>query len=182
MVVDDLEFGEILVRKNALCKVGRFSVANSGRLQMTVPAKTPNFMLKRIIEVNRQQIREKLPKIKPELQRSRDQRVKMLKKKAKAFLPYRLAYLAKVHGYKYSAVSLGHQETRWGSCSSNGRIALNYGLMKLPEELRDYVILHELAHLKYPNHSAEFWQEVEKHDPEYAKHRAELKKYQPGII
>ena len=58
---------------------------------------------------------------------------------------------------------------------------LNIGLMKLPEPLRDYVILHELAHLNHPNHSAAFWREVASHDPLYKIHRKKLQMFQPGV-
>ena len=102
-------------------------------------------------------------------------------KKARDYLPYRLEFWATKYGYKYSGVRLSHANTRWGSRSSSGTISLNIGLMKVPEPLRDYVILHELAHINHMDHSAEFWAEVESHDPSYRRHRKLLKQYSPGV-
>lgn len=181
MIIDDPEFGEIIVRKNALSRGVRFSVSTSGRLQMSVPKYTRDFLLRRFLESNREMIREKLPLKDPALQRARDAKKKLLTKKAKEYLPYRLEYFAKLYGYNYGRVRFSHASTRWGSCSSNGTISLNIGLMQVPEALRDYVLLHELAHLNHMDHSAEFWREVEEHDPQYKRHRKILKNYSPGV-
>ena len=74
----------------------------------------------------------------------------------------RLAYLAKRHGFTYNRVTIRNQKTRWGSCSVKNNISLNMNLAKLPEELADYVILHELVHTGVKNHSPLFWKEVDK--------------------
>ncbi|MBO7664777.1 M48 family metallopeptidase, partial [Candidatus Saccharibacteria bacterium] len=153
MILEDSEFGEVIVRKSPLARSIRFSVSTSGRLQMSVPAHTSNFLVKRFLNLNRKTIREKLPLKDPKTQRARDYQKKALMKKAKELLPYRLEYFANLYGYKYDRCRLSHANTRWGSCSSNGTISLNIGLMKLPEKLRDYVILHELAHLNHMDHS-----------------------------
>ena len=79
---------------------------------------------------------------------------------AKLELPSRCADLAQAHGLAVSRVTIRNQRTRWGSCSSRGAIALNWRLVQMPAEVSDYVILHELMHLKQPNHSRRFWKEV----------------------
>lgn len=180
MIIEDAEFGEVVVRRNALCRRGKFSVATSGRLQLTVPVRTSNRRVRDLIEECREQIRSELPLRNPDQQRARDEQNRLLRKKARDFLPYRLAYLAKLHGYEYTKVKLAHQGTRWGSCTTGGVISLNIELMRLPEELRDHVLLHELAHLKHPNHSAEFWGELAAHDPKWREHRERLKRYVVG--
>ena len=76
---------------------------------------------------------------------------------------------------------MSHANTRWGSRSSSGTISLNIGLMNLPQELSDYVILHELAHINHMDHSEKFWAEVAEHDPKYKQHRKALKGYSPGV-
>ena len=181
MIINDPEFGEIIVRKNALSRGVKFSVSTSGRLQMSVPKYTRDFLLRRFLETNRELIREKLPLKDPSLQRARDAKKKLLTKKAKAYLPYRLEYFAKRYGYHYERIRFSHANTRWGSCSSNGTISLNIGLMQVPEPLRDYVLLHELAHLNHMDHSPAFWSEVAQHDPNYKLHRKKLKSFSPGV-
>jgi len=148
---------------------------------MSVPAYTSLFLAKRFLNRNREMIREKLPLKDPNEQRARDYHKKILMKKAKEYLPYRLEYFAKLYGYSYDKCRLTHANTRWGSCSSNKTISLNIGLMKVPEILRDYVILHELAHLNHMDHSKAFWAEVEKHDKNYRAHEKKLKMFSPGV-
>ena len=110
-----------------------------------------------------------------------DAKKKILMKKAKDYLPYRLEYYAKLYGYNYDKCRLSHAATRWGSCSSTRTISLNIGLMQIPEPLRDYVIIHELAHLNHMDHSEAFWREVGSHDPRYKEHRKKLKMFSPGV-
>ena len=181
MIVKDKEFGEVIVRKSPLSRNIKFSISTSGRLSMSVPTYTSNFLAKRFLETNRKMIREKLPLRNPSEQRARDYQKKILTKKAKEYLPYRLEYFAKLYGYNYGKCRLSHANTRWGSCSSNKTISLNIGLMKVPEVLRDYVILHELAHLNHMDHSKEFWAEVATHDKNYKIHEKKLKHFSPGL-
>ena len=177
----DKEFGEIIVRRNAWSRGVKFTVSTSGRLSMSVPKRTPDFLVKRYLNSNREIIRKKLPINDPATQRARDYQKKVLMKKAKEYLPYRLEYYAKLYGYKYEKCRLTHANTRWGSCSSNKTISLNIGLMKLPEPLRDYVILHELAHLNHMDHSKAFWEEVGRHDKNYKNHNKKIKLFSPGV-
>lgn len=181
MIIKDPEFGEVVIRKSPLAKNIRFSVSTSGRLQMSVPEYTSNFLAKRFLNTSRKNIRENLPIKNPETQRARDYQKKVLMKKAKEYLPYRLEYFAKLYGYKYDKCRLSHANTRWGSCSSNKTISLNIGLMNVPEPLRDYVIIHELSHLNHMDHSKAFWAEVALHDKNYKLHEKKLKTFNPGV-
>ncbi len=181
MILEDSEFGEVIVRKNPLSKGIKFSIATNGRLQMSVPQYSSNFLIRRFLDRNRALIRRELPLNDPATQRARDAKVKILQKQAKEYLPYRLEFWAKKFGYNYEKCRLSHANTRWGSCSSNGTISLNIGLMQTPEELRDYVIIHELAHLNHMDHSEDFWREVENHDPYYREHRKKLKTLTPAV-
>jgi predicted metal-dependent hydrolase len=79
---------------------------------------------------------------------------------AKAELPARVMELAVQFGLSVKRVSVRDQRSRWGSCSTRGNIALNYRLMQTPEFVRDYVIVHELMHLREMNHSQRFWKLV----------------------
>lgn len=178
MIYSDPDFGDISVRFHQSTEI-KFSILPSGRLKMSVPKYTTNFLVKVFLNANRQKILAQLPIRDPATQRARDLKQKLLRKQAKKYLPYRLDYFAKLHGYKYQKLRFSHAKTRWGSCSSGGTISLNIALMDLPKHLRDYVIIHELAHLSHLNHSSAFWQEVALHDPDYQTHRQELKNYSP---
>ena len=88
--------------------------------------------------------------------------VKIDKATAKKKLVKRLNELSEQHGLPYNRVFIRNQKTRWGSCSGKDNISLNCKLANLPEELIDYIILHELVHTRVKNHSKKFWQELNK--------------------
>jgi len=103
--------------------------------------------------------------------------VERLRAQAKAALPPRLAELAALHGFKYNQVRIKHNSSNWGSCSELGNINLNLNLMRLPEHLRDYIMLHELCHLRYLNHGPEFHALLESVCPGHRALARELKAY-----
>jgi predicted metal-dependent hydrolase len=80
------------------------------------------------------------------------------RKEAKGHLPLRVETLAAKHNFTYKNVAIKNSKTRWGSCSFDNNINLSLHLMRLPDYLVDYVILHELVHTKIKNHSSDFWQ------------------------
>jgi predicted metal-dependent hydrolase len=83
-------------------------------------------------------------------------------------------------GIPYRRLSIRGQKNRWGSCSRNGTVSLNWKLMFLPEPIIDYVIVHELAHIREMNHSAKFWDIVQNFCPDYKRYRRYLKTYPNG--
>lgn len=90
-------------------------------------------------------------------------------------LEERLLLFASVMGVSYGRVSIRDQRTRWGSCSGKGNLNFNWKLSLVPDEILDYVVVHELAHRIEMNHSANFWREVEKILPDYRERRMWLK-------
>jgi len=92
---------------------------------------------------------------------------KHLRKLAGQELPPRVMELATLHGMSVSRISVRNQRSRWGSCSRRGTISLNWRLIQSPDFVRDYIILHELAHRRQMNHSEKFWQEVARLCPDY---------------
>jgi predicted metal-dependent hydrolase len=87
---------------------------------------------------------------------------RILRNEAREYLPGRVAKLSEMHGYRISGLKIRKMKTRWGSCTSRKSINLNSWLMMVPEPLRDYVILHELAHTRFPNHGSQFWKELDR--------------------
>jgi predicted metal-dependent hydrolase len=90
-------------------------------------------------------------------------------------LRFRCKALAQRHGFAPKRISTRWTTSRWGSCSGNGNISLSRGLILAPREIQDYIILHELCHLKQPDHSMAFYAILEKLDPDYREHQAWLK-------
>jgi predicted metal-dependent hydrolase len=92
---------------------------------------------------------------------------KHLRELATRELSLRVAELASRHGFTVNRLMVRNQRTRWGSCSRRGTVSLNWRLIQTPDFVRDYIALHELAHLRHMNHSRRFWQEVERLCPDY---------------
>ena len=83
---------------------------------------------------------------------------------------------------QYGRITIRNQKTRWGSCSSKGNLNFNCLLMLAPDEVVDYVVIHELCHLIEMNHSKAFWKQVEQMMPDYKKHRKWLKDHGNEIM
>lgn len=94
----------------------------------------------------------------------------------------RLASIAREHGYSYNRVSIRNQKTRWGSCSGRNNISLNMKLTLLPDELRDFIILHELVHTRVKNHGKDFWAELTKAEPRTRELVRQVKQHSPRIL
>lgn len=228
-VIQDDEFGEVVVRSHKNSTRISLRVGPDGRLRVSTPSRTPLMIVKMTLKTSRADIRELMNEHNSQRAYTHDQPIgkshnlvigqsqkdttvkttgtkifaniatderiasasvqqsirkavqKALRKEAKSYLPRRLAFLAETHGFHYETVRISHASSRWGSCSSSGTISLNISLMQLPFELLDYVLIHELCHTREMNHSKLFWDEVAAIDPEFKKHRQNLKQYTPSI-
>lgn len=119
-----------------------------------------------------------------EIDVEREKSKAFLKSAAKIFLPYaekRTREIADFLGYEYKSVRVGYAKTRWGSCGGDNSIIYSVYLGLLPQELIDYVILHELAHTKVKNHGRDFWLLVCNAMPDAKEKREKLKKYSPYL-
>jgi predicted metal-dependent hydrolase len=103
------------------------------------------------------------------------------RREAKTWLPTRLAELAAPLGVSPSRIAIRGQRSRWGSCSTRGTISLNWRLMLVPRTLADYVLVHELCHLRHMNHSPRFWEMVASIVPDYGQRRVRLHAAQAGL-
>lgn len=103
-----------------------------------------------------------------------------LRYKDKAFIlvSERVGHFNQFYNFDFKRISIRNQKTRWGSCSTSGTLSFNFKILFLPPQQRDYIIVHELCHLKEFNHSSAFWALVEKTIPEYKILRRQLKNRQ----
>jgi predicted metal-dependent hydrolase len=85
-------------------------------------------------------------------------------------------------GVSYRRIRIGAQRTLWGSCSGRGTLSFNWRLVLAPPDVVDYVIVHELCHLRVPNHSRSFWALLERHRPHWRRQRAWLREYGPELL
>ena len=186
-IVEHPIIGRVELRKTVRNKNIRLSVKSSDKILITLPYFTRyqtalKFMESRITWIIQAQQRasekEKTREQNRVIDRSDKASIETLRKKAREYLPIRLDYFADKHKFRYNRLFLKNNRSNWGSCSAKGNINLNISLVLLPEELSDYVILHELCHLKYPNHGREFHTLLnslcEGREKEYAK---KLKEY-----
>ena len=97
--------------------------------------------------------------------------------KLRPVLMHRVALYAACMGVTYGKITIRNQKTRWGSCSAAGNLNFNWRLALLPEDLMNYVIVHELAHRLEMNHSARFWTQVENILPDWRERRRRLREY-----
>jgi hypothetical protein len=108
-------------------------------------------------------------------QQARELLIHWLKTRAREAFAERLHTMSADTGMQWNRLTIRGQRTRWGSCSANCNISLNYKLLFLPEQLVDHVLLHELVHTRELNHSDRFWALMQRYDPECMAHRKELK-------
>jgi predicted metal-dependent hydrolase len=144
-----------------------------GRVRVTIPRggsrrEADAFAQRHLAWIARQRRRLAAPAI------GADDR-KALHARARAELPARLRELAGAHGLHVARVSIRNQRTRWGSCGRDGHITLNWRLVLMPEHVRDYVLIHELMHLRRMDHSPEYWRLVAAACPGYPDARAWLR-------
>jgi predicted metal-dependent hydrolase len=121
-----------------------------------------------------ERVNHELPKIQDFIKKTL---VDVMRWEAKIYLPKRIKELADKHGFKYQDISIKNTKTRWGSCSSANNINLNLHLMRVPEHLIDYVLLHELAHTVVKNHGEKFWLLLEHCYPNARKADKEMNDY-----
>ena len=96
-----------------------------------------------------------------------DEEIRKLADEAVQDIPERVRHFAPLVGVRYGRITIRHQKTRWGSCSAKKNLNFNCLLMLTPPEVRDYVVVHELCHIREMNHSARFWAQVERVLPHY---------------
>ena len=150
-----------------------------GRVILRAPMRLKDRDAEKIISEHEKWIKDKLEKYKNTKTPGEDlseEEIGKLRKLAKAYFKDKTEYYSKIMSLKYSRITITGAKTRFGSCSSKGNISFSYRLMLYPEAAREYVVVHELAHLLEMNHSKRFYAIIEKYLPDYKNRKLLLKK------
>ena len=173
-----------LIRSNR--KTLALQIQEPGVLLVRAPARMPAADIRRFVLEKREWVTKHLAMAetreaeKQTVQRLTWPQLHILADQALEVLPPRVRYWADRLGVRYGRITVRNQRTRWGSCSSRGNLNFNCLLMLCPEEVADYVIVHELCHRKEMNHSPRFWALVESQLPDWQERRAWLKRNGPA--
>ncbi|MGE5244957.1 MAG: M48 family metallopeptidase [Betaproteobacteria bacterium] len=158
-------------------------VRPDGTVRVTIPRGGSKREARAFAEEQRAWIDRQLRRLARERERARGfdraeplERILEWRARASRELPIRLLELAARHGLAVARVSVRNQRSRWGSCSRGGHICLNWRLVLAPDWVRDYVMIHELMHLKRMDHSPKFWRLVAAACPEYEEARRWLRR------
>jgi hypothetical protein len=178
----DPVLGEVTLRKSARARGRSIRVHPTRGILVTVPffesfAKGVAFLESRRAWV--QAALDRLNARNSDLPKGED--IESLRKKAKEYLPNRLEALADSYHYRYNRVTIKHNTSNWGSCSSKGNINLNLNLMRVPRPLQDYILLHELTHLDHPNHGPAFHERLERLLGDHLAQNKEESDFQPFL-
>lgn len=149
-------------------------ITQEGNLEIRAPLGMPKGEIEAFLKEKAQWIETYRAKVLAEYAQGQEaplgeEEILTLAEQMRQRLPEKLNRHAASMGVTFGRVTIRCQQTRWGSCSSRGNLNFNCLLMLAPEEVLDYVVVHELAHRKQMNHSALFWQEVERECPDYKK-------------
>ncbi|MFC1872643.1 M48 family metallopeptidase [Chloroflexota bacterium] len=158
--------GSVLFEKSTRARRLIISVRPTKPVRVAIPLRSSFNNALEFVHLKKSWIQKQLVKIKNYENRNEALRYAFLtvdKADATITLKDRLSHMAIKHGFTYNKVNVRDQKTRWGSCSHKNNISLNVKLIVLPEELIDYVILHELVHTLIHNHSSKFWAELDKY-------------------
>lgn len=167
--IEELPF-YVVLRRSRKARHYRLAVYIGGRVELVLPRRGSDEYAQSFLEERRKWIRAKVSGVtNGDIARYDREHYLENKEEARACLEERIALWGKVMAVYPKRISIRSMKTRWGSCSGRGNISLNYKIMFLPEELQDYIVVHELCHLKEANHSRRFWSEVEAILPDYKK-------------
>lgn len=152
------------------------SFSSRGELILTAPRLTPVFFINAFLEKSRSWIDTHMARILTRQDTVSHQKSEYLEKRgeARAIIESRVKELALLYGFQYQKISIRNQRTRFGSCSRSGNLSFHYRIAFFTPEERDYVIIHELCHLRHFDHSPAFWREVSRFSPNYEHIRKSL--------
>lgn len=158
----------------------RLAVYRGGDFVVTAPQSTSESIIERFIIKKSRWVIDKINyfkqfPVKTHIKSSKEDFLKH-KKAALGLAEKQIEYFNSFYRFKFNKINIRNQRTRWGSCSKKGNLNFNYKIMLLPQQLADYIIVHELCHLGEFNHSRKFWNLVAKAIPNYQEMRNALRK------
>jgi len=168
------------LKRNKKSKRVSLTVNCDGCVSVTSPVWVPKYVIDKFVQSKKQWIQDRMkffnnPASQPVRKFSHTDYLKH-KKEVMRLVKDRVEFYNKTYNFSFNKISIKNQKTRWGSCSSKGNLNFNYKILFLSEELRDYIIVHELCHLVEMNHSKSFWSLVAKACPDYLELRKRLRK------
>lgn len=158
-IIDYPEIGSVTFRKSVRSRGISIRVHPLKGVSVTFPYIMPYAAAQAFFQLRRDWVCQTIARQKEkyrDLVLPSDAEIEALRRQAKAELPSRLAELASLYGFTYNRVTIKHNATNWGSCSSKGNINLNLNIVRLPRVLQDYILLHELCHLRHQDHGHAF--------------------------
>lgn len=174
--------GPVLFSQSTRARHLSITIKPGPAIKVTIPKGTSLSKARKFLQSKTPWVKKHLKKLKNLQQGYHQQKLPPIDRtKAKTVLTRRLNLLAKKYKFSYNKLFIRNQKTRWGSCSSKNNINLNMNLVRLPQELQDYVILHELVHTKHKNHSKEFWKEVDRLAGDGKRFKRKMRRYRPGM-
>ena len=163
-------------------KTVSLQIMPEGELVVRAPKAMKRGEIDRFVESKRGWVEKHLRNVELEVPRMTQAEFEELVRQALEVIPRVAARFAPVVGVTYGHITIRNQRTRWGSCSSQGNLNFNCLLLRAPQEVLEYVVVHELCHRKEMNHSPKFWAEVERVLPNYRESKRWLKENGPGLI
>lgn len=161
-------------------KYMRLSIYQDGSFIITRPRGVSENIIEKFIIQKSNWIIDKIKNFsqnKPKISKIESRKIYLqYKEPARRMIENKITKLNKFYNFKYNRISIRNQKTRWGSCSRRGNLSFSYKILFLSEYLAEYIIVHELCHLKEFNHSYKFWNLISKIIPNYLEIRKELKK------
>lgn len=165
-------------------KTSAIEVKRDGTVVVRCPLRTADSEIGKFVEKHREWILQHRKEVLDRLEKRTvytEAQVKEFRQHARWMLAQKTWQWARKMQVTYGKLTIRQQATRWGSCSARGNLNFNWKLVLVPEELVDYVVVHELAHRKEMNHSPGFWKIVEEQLPDYRERRKRLREYEVEI-
>ena len=180
---DKFEYSVVRSRRKSIC----IEIDRDLNIKVRAPLRMTDSQIQSFVDSRQNWIRSHLEIMQKRISNMSDEKnpstaltdadIKALSEQARIYIPSRVEHFAQIIGVTYGRITIRHQKTRWGSCSSRGTLSFNYRLIYGPAGPLDYVVVHELCHLTHMNHSKDFWNMVEHIMPDYRIYKQWLREH-----